>query len=927
MLKLVRIRETSMRFVISMVAVAMIASPASAQAFREPALERLVSDARGRAEVRLHRATGTPRFIRFAEGFLAEPAAASVQRQVTSFVNNYAAAFGVDPGELSEISRIREDEGSVHVSFAQSYRGVPVFAGVLRLHMDSAGRAMAVNGTTIPDLAIDPEPRLASRAAERTALVLASKGTTATPTVAKSTLYIYRTGLARGVVGENHLAWEVEVVDDEGGRNFYYIDAHDGAFIDQMSGIHEAVPTRQLFEKKMAPSTLVWKEGDAYPTGNADHDRIIDATGQTFRFFMNAFGRVSYDGKGAVMNVINNDERIACPNATWDGKTANFCDGTAADDVIAHEWVHGYTQFAHGLIYLWQPGALNESYSDIFGETIDLLNGGGDEHPAPVRSADSCTLFSDLSPKVNIDEPGELARSFKAMRAEFGPQLTLDGVRGEIVYVDDGKASGETGTRTDGCEGSFITDVRGKIALIDRGLCNFTVKVKNAQVNGAVGVVVANDLARGDGLFVMGGEDDTITIPSLFVGYSSGAAIRDGLGARTEGSLRLGGEGERNARWLIGESATGFGRAIRDMWNPGCFKRARAVSEENYYCGGADNGGVHLNSSVPNFTYALLVDGGAHNGEEVAPIGLIKAAHIYYRAMSTYQVPDSDFSDHADAIETSCVDLIGRALAHPLTGDASGEVISAGDCDQVKNAMRATEMRTPPSQCKYKPLLAKEAPAACGGTTLFSEDFENGLGAFTTSGAGALETWTPRQWVAMSAAPGGRSGGVAYATDRAAVDCSTSSEAGLIHLETPEITLPADARGAMTLSFDHYVATEFAYDGGNVWVSVNGAPYIALPRTAFSYNSYTQKLLPEFRGNSNPIAGEDTFSGMDEGVLHGSWGRSLADLAKVARPGDKIRLRFTLGTDRCVGRDGWYVDDVKITVCDAGGARRRPVRP
>ena len=60
---------------------------------------------------------------------------------------------------------------------------------------------------------------------------------------------------------------------------------------------------------------------------------------------------------------------------------------------------------------------------------------------------------------------------------------------------------------------------------------------------------------------------------------------------------------------------------------------------------------MHTNSGIPNHAYALLVDGGTYNGQTIQAIGLTKAAHIYYRAMTVYQVPSSDFGDHADAIE------------------------------------------------------------------------------------------------------------------------------------------------------------------------------------------------------------------------------------------------------------------------------------
>ena len=59
----------------------------------------------------------------------------------------------------------------------------------------------------------------------------------------------------------------------------------------------------------------------------------------------------------------------------WNGNQGAFCDGLATDDVVAHELVHGLTQFTADLIYQNQSGQLNEGYSDIFGEVIDLWNG------------------------------------------------------------------------------------------------------------------------------------------------------------------------------------------------------------------------------------------------------------------------------------------------------------------------------------------------------------------------------------------------------------------------------------------------------------------------------------------------------------------------------------------------------------------------
>lgn len=69
----------------------------------------------------------------------------------------------------------------------------------------------------------------------------------------------------------------------------------------------------------------------------------------------------------------------------------------------------------------------------------------------------------------------------------------------------------------------------GKIALLDRGGCTFTVKVKNAQDAGAIAVIVADSLP-GCPPAAIGGSDPTITIPSVRVTQDLGAQLKAALG-------------------------------------------------------------------------------------------------------------------------------------------------------------------------------------------------------------------------------------------------------------------------------------------------------------------------------------------------------------------------------------------------------------
>ena len=193
---------------------------------------------------------------------------------------------------------------------------------------------------------------------------------------------IYRTGLVQGVPGESYLAYYVEVTNRAEVREFLFIDANTGAVLDRFSGIHETLD-REIYNQHLIPANLVWEEGDPFPTGNTDWNNEINGAGETYNLFgsMTNGAWLSYNSASATMKTVNDDPGINCPNANWNGVSTNYCTGVSGDDTVAHEWGHAYTEYTHNLIYAWQPGALNESYSDIWGEVVDLLNAAARIHP------------------------------------------------------------------------------------------------------------------------------------------------------------------------------------------------------------------------------------------------------------------------------------------------------------------------------------------------------------------------------------------------------------------------------------------------------------------------------------------------------------------------------------------------------------------
>lgn len=131
------------------------------------------------------------------------------------------------------------------------------------------------------------------------------------------------------------------------------------------------------------------------------------------------------------------------------------------------------------------------------------------------------------NPAVNRIFPFSL-NSLRVGEAAFGPALSSPGVANFLVQaLDPADAAGPT--TFDAC--SPLTNaaaVNGKIALVDRGTCGFTVKVKNAQNAGARAVIVADNVA-GSPPAPLGGVDATITIPSVRVSLADGNTLKANL--------------------------------------------------------------------------------------------------------------------------------------------------------------------------------------------------------------------------------------------------------------------------------------------------------------------------------------------------------------------------------------------------------------
>ena len=335
-----------------------------------------------KAIVTLNKNLQTPGFIKFPMRNPYQLEGNTIKAKVNSFLNTYKAMYTIIDVDASlKDGEITTDiYGLKHFVLKQYYKGVPVFDAELKFHFNKNEDLNSINGNIISDININHIPSINKNNAGNIALrLLKSQNLNKSGAALKiisNQLYLFPKGLAQGYVTNKHLAYRIEVRNDLDVREFLFIDAHTGKLIEQFTGIAHAL-NRTLYE--VDSNNQRYSEGGSTFFLNQWQKNEVETAGHVYYFFKNTFNVISYDNNDAEMITINNNPDINCPNATWNGVTTNYCDGTASDDVVAHEWGHAYTQYTSNLIYSYESGALNESFSDIWGETIDLINNYEDD--------------------------------------------------------------------------------------------------------------------------------------------------------------------------------------------------------------------------------------------------------------------------------------------------------------------------------------------------------------------------------------------------------------------------------------------------------------------------------------------------------------------------------------------------------------------
>lgn len=361
--------------------------------------------------LRYEESSAIPTFIRFANG-------STVARTELTSILKYRLGLSPDI-ELQEINHNSDKQGILHERFRQLYKGIEVEGSMFLVHSQNQ-QIKSLNGDIFSNINLQISPAISATKAVEIALAHTNAQKYAWESDPE---YSYPS--AQLVIAPRHgdykeqewrLCYKMDVYAEIPlSRNWVFVDAKTGEVIWELGQIHVAdAPAtgttrysgvrnftsdsyngsyRLREAARSGIETKNMNKGTNYATAtdftdadnnwtsttNAD-DAARDAhwgAEETYDYYLSSYNRNSIDGNGMkIRSFIHYGNNYQ--NAFWNGQVMTFGDGAGNNspftplDVMAHELTHGVTGNSAQLQYQKESGALNESFSDIFGTAVEF---------------------------------------------------------------------------------------------------------------------------------------------------------------------------------------------------------------------------------------------------------------------------------------------------------------------------------------------------------------------------------------------------------------------------------------------------------------------------------------------------------------------------------------------------------------------------
>jgi Zn-dependent metalloprotease len=404
------------------------ATPNTPRDQQRVALQRLTAVASPDLQVHLRHENGT---LRQAKGSTLARAAAGPAKATpaerhlataVSFLQANAELLQLDnPSDELALDRSESDGlGGRHLRFTQRHRDLPVWPATLSAHLDPQGHLTLIEGAYIPT------PRQIPNVPILTAADALLRGRASVPAGMRGDAGTPELIVFAPLDREPRLAWRFTLNLGFTQAWALVIDALDGQLLQRANRILDANVAGRGTDLRGVPRNLnVWQANNNHflidtskPMFRAGTDPVQKPEGaitiadarnkkanelqgsdvflitsanpaqwdiadgvsaaynfsETYEYFLAQHARNSLDGQGGNITAI---VRVGeYDNASWNGNLKIMLFGTVqpyagALDVVGHELTHGLTENSANLVYENQPGALNESFSDIFGEMVE----------------------------------------------------------------------------------------------------------------------------------------------------------------------------------------------------------------------------------------------------------------------------------------------------------------------------------------------------------------------------------------------------------------------------------------------------------------------------------------------------------------------------------------------------------------------------
>ena len=323
------------------------------------------------------------------------------------FLSDHAPAFGLGAdAEGLTLVHARRAGPRTYVKLRQTHAGLPVYGGTVIIQLNEAGGVEYVGNYLAREMPQLPAPAAAKLSGSEAELAATQGGDGA---VASRPELVWFAPSLFTLAGAPALAWRVPVrsLRSGGGNEDVFVGAVNGAILHRLSWTCTAL-NRTVFDANNngswppalpAPLPVPGRVEGGPSSSVGDVNDTYNVLGDAYSFYRDKHGRNGIGGSDqpivAVARVCDPDAPCPWANAQWSGLPDSpitgirgvninegillFGSGWAVDDVVAHEFTHGVTQFESGLHYENASGAINEAFSDIWGEFVDQTNARGND--------------------------------------------------------------------------------------------------------------------------------------------------------------------------------------------------------------------------------------------------------------------------------------------------------------------------------------------------------------------------------------------------------------------------------------------------------------------------------------------------------------------------------------------------------------------